>query len=310
MTNAQPLRVAQLSDTHFVEPGAAAEGGFAYDTSAAFDAVLEGVGGAAAGLAATPFDLVTVTGDVADHGRSEQYRVAAAAFRRIGTPVNVCPGNHDQDAMFSVGMGRPQIGTSRVVEAGSWCFLFVDSNAGMMRVDSSGRRVDPETYEERLHANGSLGAAEAAWISAMHDATSAEHVFVWVHHPPEPGTALADDPDYANEWRELVPSLPKLRGIGAGHTHVPAEYDFAGTPVFVAPSLKNNFDLAARTLLPPGYRSYEFGADGSVTSQVELFDDPRWPRHPMPRLVVALFNGEVDWDEFNAIVARKAAERQ
>ena len=34
------VRVAQLSDTHFLEPGLDPEGGHGYDTLAAFDAVL------------------------------------------------------------------------------------------------------------------------------------------------------------------------------------------------------------------------------------------------------------------------------
>lgn len=303
------LHVAQLSDTHFLESGEAPEGGFAYDTQAAFDAIFSGTE-ETPGLRSETFDLVAVTGDIADHGRAEQYRVAARAFEQIGSPVNVCPGNHDQDLAFGVGMARPGIGTSRVIELGHWCFVFVDSNAGMMRVDGDGRRVDPDTYEQRLHANGALGSAETAWIQAVHDATLAEHVFVWVHHPPGPASALSEDADYAAEWERLIPALPKLRGIGGGHTHVPRQYEFAGIPVHVSPSLKNNFDLDAQTMLPPGYRSYAFAPDGSVTSEARLVDDPRWPRHPMSRLVVALFTGEVDWDEFNAIVARKSAQRE
>lgn len=300
MTDAQTIHVAQLSDTHFLGEGETAEGGFAYDTNAAFEAVL-------ASMAGEQFDLVTVTGDVADHGLPHQYRVAADALGRIDAPINVCPGNHDQDVAFTAGMGRPKIGTSRAIEVGAWCFLFVDSNAGVMQPDAAGRAVDPD-YEDRLHSNGSLGEAEAAWIRAMHDATTAEHVFVWVHHPPHPGIGMILGPEYGAEWEALVPSLPKLRGIGAGHTHVPTDYHFGTVPVFIAPALKNNFDLEAKTMLPPGYRRYAFAADGTVTSNLELADDDRWPRFPMSRLVVALFNGEVTWDEFHAVVARKQAE--
>ncbi len=300
-TATQPIRIAQLSDTHFLEAGEAPEGGFAYDTAEAFEAVRNHLASQAA------HDLVVVTGDIADHGRAAQYRKAADAFSQIDAPVNVCPGNHDQDAAFTTGMGRPTVGTSRAIEIGAWCYLFVDSNAGVMVPHQSGRLVDPADYDERLHRNGSLGAREASWVSDMCAATSAEHVFIWLHHPPAAPVGLTSDSAYAAEWRGLIQSLPNVRGMAGGHTHVPAEYEFEGRPVFVCPALKNNFDLAAATLLPPGYRTYEFAADGSIASGLDFVDDPRWPRSPVGRAVIALLRGELTHAEFDAIVERKRA---
>lgn len=301
MISKSAIRVVQLSDTHFLEDDAEPEGGFAYDTAAAFDAVFDHAG-AAAGA-----DLVVVTGDIADHGRVAQYHRAARAFERFEAPVNVCPGNHDQDVTFTLGMGRPRIGTSRVIEAGDWCFLFVDSNAGVMVPDGVGRHIDPPDPDARLHRNGSLGSREQAWIRAMCDATSAPHIFIWVHHPPAAPVGLTADAAYDAEWAELLPKLPKVRGLGGGHTHVPGDHVFGDHAVFVSPALKNNFDLGARTFLPPGYRTYEFASDGAITSDTRLVDDDRWPRSPMPRSVVALLTGELSTSEFNEIVARRQA---
>lgn len=293
------VRVAQLTDTHFLEDGAEPEGGFAYDTGAAFDAVH-----AYMATQETP-DLTVVTGDIADHGRPEQYRRAAEAFDKIASPVNVCPGNHDQDVAFTAGLGRPSVGTSRVIEAGSWCFLFADSNAGVMVPDGAGRYLDPAEYNDRLHGNGSLGARETSWIRDMCATSSAEHIFIWLHHPPDAPVGLTKDEAYAQEWRNLIADLPTVRGLGAGHTHIPDTYQFEGRPVFVGPSFKNNFDLEAQTMLPPGYRTYEFGEDGTVTSELHLVDDPRWPRYPIGRAVTSLLKGELSFEQFDEIVARK-----
>lgn len=295
------VRVAQLSDTHFLEDGEEAEGGFAYDTTAAFAAVHADL------EAQDSFDLIAVTGDIADHGRREQYRQAGDAFARFSAPVNVCPGNHDQNAVFGATLARPGVSTSRVIETGSWCFIFADSNSGAMSPDASGRLVDPASYDERLHGNGALGPRETAWIREMADTTIAEHVFVWIHHPPAAQVGLSQSDAYEAEWRALVGHLPKLRGIGAGHTHVPQQYELGGVPVYVCPALKNNFDLEAETMLPPGSRTYEFHPDGSITTEVRLTDDPQWPRHPLGRAVLALMRGELSWDDFNEIVARKRA---
>ncbi|MEZ5341493.1 MAG: metallophosphoesterase [Acidimicrobiales bacterium] len=281
----EPIRIAQLSDTHFLEDGAAPEGGHAYDTDAAFEAVLSHLGDHAY------LDLIAVTGDVADHGRAEQYRKATAAFSRLQAPVNACPGNHDFDAAFTANMGRTGVNTSRVVEIGNWAFLFVDSNAGVMQTDESGLPIDPPG-EQRLHINGVLGRREAAWVRSMCAATTADHVFIWLHHPPEVPIPMCHDASYAAEWRALLGDLPIIKGLGGGHTHIPAEYELLGRPVFVAPSFKNNFALEEQTWLPPGYRTYEFDPDGSIRSEV-LVDDEQWPRVPYGRALKSLFMGEL-----------------
>jgi Icc protein len=299
VTMADTMRVVQLSDTHFLEEGAEPEGGGSYDTGAAFEAVFEHMGGAAG------TDLVVVTGDIADHGRAKQYRKAAAAFSRLDAPVNVCPGNHDQDAAFSAGMGRATVGTSRVVELGNWCFLFADSNAGIMIEDSSGRHVDPPGVGDRLHTNGALGEREIAWVRDMCGTTLADHVFIWIHHPPSSPLGMVRNESYGAEWAALLGDLAIIRGFGVGHTHVPATYEVEGRPVFVAPALKNNFDIDAQTWLPPGYRTYEFGSDGTVKSDVQLVEDQRWPRKSFGRALLSLFNGEITHAQLDEIVARR-----
>ena len=75
--------------------------------------------------------------------------------------------------------------------------------------------------------------------------------------------------------------------------------------MFVAPSLKNNFDLLASTWLPPGYRSYEFHVDGTVTSEVHLVDDERWPRRPFGRAIRSLLMGEISYAQLADIAARR-----
>ena len=293
------VRIAQLSDTHFLEDGSEPEGGHAYDTDAAFDAVVEHLGDH------SHFDMVVVTGDVADHGRPAQYRKAADAFAQFKVPVNVCPGNHDFDAPFSVGMGRPGIGTSRVVETGDWAFLFVESSAGLMEPDPSGLHVDPPG-EQRLHNNGALGQREASWVRQMCQQTTAEHVFVWLHHPPAPPVPFVHDEGYASEWSDLLADLPIIRGLAGGHTHIPDAYELVGRPVFVAPSLKNNFSMEPQQWLPPGYRTYEFMPDGTVASELHLVDDERWPRRPFGRALKSLFMGEITYEQLAEIAARRA----
>ncbi len=295
---ADMIRIAQLSDTHFLEQGALPEGGHTYDIDAAFEAVLADLGDH------PDLDMVVVTGDIADQGLAIQYRKASAAFSRLPAPVNVCPGNHDFDRAFQAGVGRPGVGTSRVVEIENWSFLFVDSNAGIMRPGEAGLPADPPG-KERLHNNGLLGDREAAWIGQMCEATLAEHVFIWLHHPPDVPVPMSHSEVYANEWRGLLAEHANIRGLGGGHTHIPDRYEIAERPVFVAPSLKNNFSLEPQTWLPPGYRTYEFSPDGSIASSVHLIDDERWPRKPFGSVLKSLFMAEITFDELVEIAAQR-----
>lgn len=299
---ASTVRVIQLSDTHFREDGAEAEGGHSYDIDEAFDAVLEHLGDH------RHHDMVVVTGDVTDHGRPGQYRKAADAFARFSIPVNVTPGNHDRDAAFVAGIGRPNVSTSRVIEAGEWAFLFVDSSSGNMVEDAWGRHVDPDPYELRLHSDGALSERETTWIRDMCAATAADHVFVWVHHPPGCPVPMLRADAYTAQWQSLLVDLPRVRGLGAGHTHIPDVYAFADRDIHVAPSFKNSFDLVNDTWLPPGYRTYAFEPDGTVSSEVHLMDDDRWPRRPLGRAIKSLFMGEITHEQLREIAARRAAQ--
>jgi hypothetical protein len=64
--------------------------------------------------------------------------------------------------------------------------------------------------------------------------------------------------------------------------------------------------MERQTWLPPGYRTYEFGADGSVSSEVQLVVDERWPRHPFGSLLGSLFRGEITFSEMDEIIARRS----
>lgn len=292
--------MGQLSDTHFLEPGEEPEGGFGYDIDAAFDAVL---GDVEREHQAQALDLIVVTGDIADHGRPGQYLVAAEAFKRLPSTVAITPGNHDQDASY-----REAITSPRVLEIDNWCFLFVDSNAGIMLDGPDGGRIDPD-YHDRLWGNGLLGAAEADWIRDACATTEADHVFIWQHHPIGTGNgAVGPTAAFEDEWRDLLGSTTKIRGMGAGHTHMPNVVDFHGCPVHVCPSLKANFDAEVTTMLPPGWVSYRFEADGTFSSEVHLVDGDAWPRRKLGRAVASLLRGEISHAEFDAIVARKTAQ--
>lgn len=204
------VRVTQLSDLHFAEPGHRSHGGIGYDTDETWSLVHAH---AFANRECWP-DLVVVTGDVADHGRAVQYQRAAEHLSRIPVPTNLCPGNHDFHVPFEAHLPRPGLTMSRTLRVGNWLFLFADSNFSGREMGDDGRLRD---RDDRIHHNGRFGDAEVEWLSDMIAATDAEHAFIWVHHPPAaPGSfAVAA---YDAEVADLFARHARLRGVGAGHT--------------------------------------------------------------------------------------------
>ncbi len=287
------VTITQLSDTHFSIPGNRSHGGFGYDTNETFRAVFDHAFGD------NRTDLAVVTGDVADHGQPEEYEVAIEALSRIPLPTNVLPGNHDFDTPLKVSVPRPGLTMDRTQRVGPWLFIFADSNHLGRQPDETGRLVD---REDRIEAQASLGQAESAWIGDMIEATDAEHVFVWMHHPPGMPSSYGS-PVLDEEVEALVERHPSIAGFGAGHIHSDSVLQIAERPVFVCPALTISFDFDKWTTLPPGYRTYRFDDDGSVESTCHLLDDARWPRFELPEPVIRHFKGELGWEELMAEIA-------
>lgn len=283
------FRVVQFSDTHFSTPGYRSHGGFGYDTDAAWEAVL-----AHAFNGDEPqCDYAVVTGDIADNGRTDEYEIAARQLGRIPIPVNICSGNHDFQVPFDAILPRPGLTQSRTLRIENWLFLFADSNfAGREHaIDGSVR-----DREDRREESAELGAREHAWILETIEASDADHAFLWAHHPPY-ARGLFNSETYNLELESLFAAERKIRGMATGHTHTDIEFTVGTRKGFVCPAFTINLDFVNKTLLPPGYRTYEFHEDGTVESVCHPMDDPQWPRHHLPDEVIQWTLGEITYTE-------------
>ena len=280
------IRVTQLSDTHFGPDGARTHGGMGHDTDVSFAAVLEHL------AAHEPPDLTIVTGDIADHGAPAEYEKAVRHLGALPGPVAIVPGNHDWHAPFEATLPSPTVSMPRTMRVGDWLFVFLDTNHDGRVRDEHGLLHD---RPDRIHTNGNLDPADVAWVRRLDAESDARHLFLWGHHPPFVGGAF-DAPTFDERFTTLLQNCPKVRGMAAGHVHSDQVLEADGRPVFVCPSLTYNFSLTTGTSLPPGYRTYEFGDDGTVHAVGHLLDDPRWPRVPLPEPGLRYLRGELGWD--------------
>ena len=286
------VTIAQFSDTHFAEPGHRSHSGFGYDTDLAWERVFaQGFSGAHA------IDSVVVTGDLADHGEPHEYVRAFEALGEIPVPTNVLAGNHDFDQPLRDAAATTNIGTERELIVGPWQYLFVDSNGDVG--DTTGR----------IESDPHLGAWEIVWLDEAIAATNADHVWLWMHHPPAAHDTWAHSPKLDTQVTELIGRHPTIRGIGAGHVHTDLERSIADRPVIMCPALTICIDFVNFTTRAPGWRLWTFNDDGTFTSECHRADadDQAWPEFDLPQPIIDQQLGKITWDEAADYMAQLAA---
>jgi 3',5'-cyclic AMP phosphodiesterase CpdA len=248
----RPYLLAQISDPHLGEKPRDGS-----DPEECLRAVV-------AALAAMPDrpDAILVSGDLAEHAKPKEYRRAAKVIGKLGVPIHVLPGNHDDRATMREVLGVPGEGDAPLdytVDLGPLRLVVVDST--IPGEDRGG--FDPGQLE-RLDAE--LAGSPKPAIVAM-------------HHPPL--TTAMGDWDGVNlpvSEREALATViarhPQVKAIVAGHLHRVTVSTLAGRPVLAAPStyLQARPDFGAEKVRlyagAPGFAIHAL-RDGELATQVE-----------------------------------------
>lgn len=178
-------------------------------------------------------DAVLVTGDIADHGAREEYRLAARLLSDLTAPHVTCPGNHDDrtayrevllDAAAGAASREP---VNRLHLVGGHALLMCDStipgeDAGLL---------DEETLSWLERTLDDLGDTPA--LPAFH------HPPAVIHHPYLDSTNLTN----AARLTEVLAGRTNVPAILTGHAHTPAATTFAGLPLLIAPGVVSTVRL-------------------------------------------------------------------
>jgi Icc protein len=183
-------------------------------------------------------DVVVVTGDVADHGRPEEYAEALAVLGDLPAPVLWATGNHDvreafAEAFFGVPTGEPLNAAYEV------------AGARFLRLDS----LVPAPPGERID-HGELSAATLEWLDAELS-SSLVPTFVCWHHPPHPVGVPWIDRILLREPDALESVLDAHSHVVAslvGHVHMAVASTFAGRPLLVGGAVSSTIPLESEGL--------------------------------------------------------------
>ncbi|GAA3583959.1 metallophosphoesterase [Nonomuraea rosea] len=215
-------------------------------------------------LDALPYDLdaVLVTGDIADHGRAEEY-AEAGKLLTSRHPVLIGPGNHDVREEFRRSLLGEQRPSAKPINQ-----VYRSDRAVYAMCDSSIPGQD----------DGHLDEETLAWLDGVLAGTDLP-VFVAFHHPP----VLLHSPPvdsirlHRHEPLEaLLAARPNVAAVLVGHAHMGVATTFAGHPLLVAPGVVStallpweggiSFETCLDYDLPPSIAFHVLDDAGRVTT--------------------------------------------
>lgn len=247
----KPTLLAQISDLHI---GANENG---VDPVPRLEAVVEAVRSLP-----NPVDAVLVSGDLTHDGGQSEFQLVRQLLERLGAPLHVMPGNHDDRALVRETFGLPAAGGEPVnysVDVGELRLVVFDSNVPGQ---------DPGRYDSQ----------QLGWLDSELGREPDRPTLLAMHHPPlATGVREWDginlEPGQREALAGVVAKHPQLRAIVGGHLHRIAASSLAGCPVLAVPStyLQAQPDFRAEGVEFGGTPGFALHAllDGELSSQVE-----------------------------------------
>ena len=202
-----------------------------------------------------PPDAVLVTGDLVQDDPAG-YAHFRRVFSALRLPVLCLPGNHDEPEAMRRELDCAPFTVGGAVDLGLWRIVLLDSTiAGS--------------------AAGRLSAQALATLQSALAGTPPRHALVCLHHHPVPMASRWLDRvglQNADEFFDVIDRHANVRGIVWGHVHQSYDALRNGVRLLATPSTCAQFlprsEQFAIDRRPPGYRTLELQADGSIVTDL------------------------------------------
>lgn len=253
--NAASISILQLSDLHIL--AASEDTMLGINTEHYFHACLE-----QAFAANQHFDLVLLTGDLAQEPCQASYRRILTSLEAYKTPCICLPGNHDDYELMQQVFNADSINCSKQVLLDNWQVISLNSQIP----------GDP---------GGRLSNEELEFLESCLSGNPGRHALIAVHHHCLESKSSWMDTMIIENSRELlaiVDKYPQVKAIITGHVHQVMDIKTASLRVLGVPSTCFQFTPGSTEFsvndTAPGYRLIELYADGRVESEVVRLPEP------------------------------------
>ena len=195
------MLIAQISDPHITLSGTLREDKYAtvVQLKEAVDHILK--------LPTRP-ELVLVTGDCADNGEPEEYRLLQQCLAPLAMPVYLIPGNHDNRQNLRQTFGEQ--GSQHHAE-----FIQYVVETEPLRL------LALDTLHEG-QGGGQFCPQRLAWLRARLNESPEKPTILFQHHPPFlTGLSVLDGAGFEGlvAFHEILAGQPQIERVLAGHTH-------------------------------------------------------------------------------------------
>ncbi len=230
-------------------------------------------------------DVVLLTGDLTDFGRTEEYDLLRKLLAPLDIPFYVIPGNHDTRE----GMRQ----------------AFADQD--YLPIDGDYLHYAIEDYPVRLigldttipgRPEGSLCTERLSWLDSVLKQDQLKPTVLFMHHPPiEVGIEHMDvqNCQNADALGDLLQNHSQVFQILCGHVHRAIHAHWRGVTVTIAPSSSHYVALdlqeggpADFVLEPPTVQLHQWRNDRELVSHLSFvgsFDGPHPFFHVDGRLI-------------------------
>jgi Icc protein len=243
------LKVLQLTDLHITPH--AGELMLGIDTEYYFQQTLQ-----YAAEQHGPFDLILLTGDLAQNPCADSYQRIHRHLSGYDTRCLCLPGNHDDFGLMKTYLNAGKIGCDKQLVIGGWLILMLNSQKISSPV---GLLADGEMdfLVQTLQAHAGLPT-----LIAVH------------HHCIASGSPWLDTMQIENSaaFLAIVDQYPQVKAVTCGHVHQSFSGQAVQAALLATPACCFQFTPHASEFsiddTPPGYRVFQLYGDGRWHSEV------------------------------------------
>ena len=243
------LSILQITDLHILASQDATLLGL--NTAYYFDAVL-----ALAFAGHRSFDLILLTGDLAQDPVIESYQYILDKLTALDIPCLCLPGNHDDDALMQQVFNTRLINCRKHLVLNDWQIIVLNSQ--IPGADG-----------------GRLAAAELAYLEDCLQANPDKYALIAVHHHCLKTDSIWMDTmmiENSGEFLAVIGKYPRAKLIVNGHIHQEMDKTTGAVRVLGTPSTCFQFKPGSREFslddTSPAYRLIQLHADGHIATEI------------------------------------------
>jgi 3',5'-cyclic-AMP phosphodiesterase len=254
-TEAEYISILQLTDLHILPN--AGDTLLGIDTELSFHAVLNRA------LGAHPhFDLLLLTGDLAQEPCLASYQRILNTLESLDIPCICLPGNHDDYALMQQIFNTASVNCNKQVLLNNWQLICLNSQI-------PGNPAGRLAHEELLFLEHCLNSHPNRYaLVAVH------------HHCLPSGSSWMDTMIIENSDAlfSLISQYPKVKAITTGHIHQTMDVTTHSIRIMGSPSTCFQFKPKSTEFsvdnTAPGYRTLALYSDGRIESTLNHLPEP------------------------------------